>query len=225
MRIVKPQSQILQMPNYSDSLRLVEFAGRTCYKSIAGEKDEDAETFIRGIIKKGHLSVIEHAGASVHFIMDRGITHEIVRHRLCSFSQESTRYCNYSKKKFDKEITVIESLFHTIQSNDSAEVIRAKKRRRKSWVKGMEAAESYYFEQLELGASAQEARGLLPVDLKAEIVVTCNFRQWREVFTQRISKFAHPKMRQLMCPLLEEFKDMQPVFFEGVEVPLEGLDN
>lgn len=153
-----------------------------------------------------HESVIEHFSITVRFICDRGVTHEMVRHRLASFSQESTRYCNYSKGKFGGHITVIRPCFW---EHDTPEYNR--------WYAGCLMAEQVYLDMLKSGAKAQEARSILPNSLKTEIVMTANLREWKTVLRQRTAPMAHPQMRQLMTPLLAEFKSLIPVIYDGIE--------
>jgi thymidylate synthase (FAD) len=141
--------------------------------------------------------------ATVRLICDRGVSHEIVRHRLCSFSQESTRYANYSKEKFGNEITVIHPYFWDDGSEPFWE-----------WQKAMEACEKAYLNLLNGGAKAQEARSVLPNSLKTDIVVTANMREWRHIFKLRCGKAAHPQMRQSMLPVLNEFHTRIPVLFD-----------
>ena len=150
----------------------------------------------------GHEAVIEFGSMAVRFITDRGITHELVRHRLCSFVQESTRYCNYSTGKFNNEVTFIEP----VGLDNSSRI---------DWAAGCESAEIRYFKLLEEGATPQQARAILPNCTKAEIVVRANFREWRHIFKLRaISKAAHPDMRVLMIPLYKQCKDLLPCVFD-----------
>lgn len=107
MKIIEPFVELINAPDYKTLLTIIEAAGRTCYKSEDKITDGSAEKFVRGIIKRGHEAVIEHGSLTVRFICDRGVSHEIVRHRLAAFCQESTRYCNYGKEGFGGEITVI----------------------------------------------------------------------------------------------------------------------
>jgi thymidylate synthase (FAD) len=159
------------------------------------------------IRKRGHLSVLEHQSVTVRVICDRGVTHEIVRHRLAAYTQESTRYCNYSKGKFGGEITVIDPIFF---SHDSEKY--------KVWKDTIAKIEEAYNKLIELGATPQEARSVLPNSLKTEIVMTMNLREWRHFFTLRTSVAAHPQMREIAVPLLEEFKNRIPVVFDDIEV-------
>lgn len=189
----------------TDVLRKLERYGRICYKSENLMENNDTETFIQSKLALGHESIIEHEKATIMFICDRGITHEIVRHRIAAYSQESTRYCNYSKDKFGNEITVIEPFFFV------------GKKAYDNWKESCLCAEKNYLDMLNLGCSPQEARSILPNSLKTEIVVTYNFREWRHFFRLRCSPAAHPQMRQVAIPLLLQFKDKIPVLFDDIE--------
>ncbi|MFW5791060.1 MAG: FAD-dependent thymidylate synthase [Desulfohalobiaceae bacterium] len=207
MRIVPPSFEILAMPDGDDILKLIELAGRTCYKSEDKITADSAMGFIRRIVASGHMSVIEHASVTVRFVCDRGVTHELVRHRLASYSQESTRYANYSKDKFGNEITVIRPLFWKEGSPEYAE-----------WLSAMQQAEQSYLRLISGGARAQEARSVLPNSLKTEIVMTANLREWRHVFALRCDAAAHPQIREVMLPLLDELhRRLPPVFSDLYE--------
>lgn len=160
---------------------VIERAARTCYQSEGKIGPGSAGKLIAKCIKRGHESVLEHAVASVRFVCDRGISHEIVRHRLASYAQESTRYCMYNTG-----ITVIEPPGLT------CEKLRA------PWVEGVAGDERAYQQMLALGKPAQIARANLPTCLKTEIVMTTNFREWRHVFKLRLAKNAHPQIQSLM---------------------------
>ncbi len=203
MKIIRPSHEILSMPDGDAILKLIELAGRTCYKSEEKITPDSAKKFATGIIKSGHHSVIEHVSITVRFVCDRGISHEIVRHRLASYSQESTRYANYSKDKFGSKITVIKPLFWEEGSPEYEE-----------WASAMREAERHYMKLLSLGAKAEQARSVLPNSLKTEIVMTCNVREWKWVFKLRCSKAAHPQIRELMLPLLKELHEKIPVLFD-----------
>lgn len=205
MKIVLPSHEILFMPEAEEILKNLELAGRTCYKSEDKITVDSARGFIGRILKSGHHSVIEHANITVRFICDRGVTHELVRHRLASYSQESTRYANYSKDKFGREITVIKPLFW---AEDSPEY--------KQWAEAMRQAESAYMQLIDLGARPEQARSVLPNSLKTEIVMTCNIREWRHVFALRCHAAAHPQIRELLKPLLKDLYDRLPVLFEDL---------
>ncbi|NJB68777.1 thymidylate synthase (FAD) [Desulfobaculum xiamenense] len=202
MRIVPASYEIMAMPDGADVLRHIEAAGRVCYKSEDKITDGSAEAFIRRIIAGGHESVIEHASATVRFVCDRGVTHELVRHRLASYSQESTRYANYSRDKFGREITVIRPLFWAEGTGEY-----------RLWHEAMEHAERLYMQLVDAGAKAQEARSVLPNSLKTEIVMTANLREWRHVFRLRCDGPAHPQIREIMLPLLDEFARRLPAIF------------
>jgi thymidylate synthase (FAD) len=202
MKIISPSYEILYMPSPAEILQRIEQAGRTCYKSEDKITDDSAKAFVERLIKSQHLSVLEHMNITVRFICDRGVSHELVRHRLSSFSQESTRYCNYSKGKFGSEITVIKPPFwneRTIEYRD--------------WKYAMMDAERFYLNLIRYGARPEEARSVLPNSLKTEIVMTANLREWRHVFKQRCDKAAHPQMREIMCPLRDELIGLLPEVF------------
>ena len=206
MKIINPSFEILTdvSPGQNiQSLKLIEIAGRTCYKSEGAIGQETAGPFVAKICNVfKHESVIEHSILTVKFICDRGVTHEMVRHRLAAYSQESTRYCNYSKDKFGKEITVIKPLFFDEGSKAFS-----------LWKKGCEDAEIAYFSLIELGCSAQEARSVLPNSLKTEIVITANWREWRHILKLRCSDKAHPQIREVMIPLQNTLIDLLPEIF------------
>lgn len=193
MNVVFPSVEIIAMDDSSNILKRIESAGRTCYKSEDKTTSDSAPVFVSRILRTGHHSVIEHASCTVRIICDRGVTHEIVRHRLASYSQESTRYANYSNAKFGREITVIRPCFW---SDDSAEYA--------IWYKSMLQAEQTYLALIDQGSSPQQARSVLPNSLKTEIVITCNLREWRHIFKLRCASNAHPQMREIMLPLLAE---------------------
>ena len=202
MKIISPSHEILYMPSSTDILKHIELAGRTCYKSEDKITDDSAKGFVERLIKSGHESVIEHMSITVRFICDRGVSHELVRHRLAAYSQESSRYANYSKDKFGSEITVIKPPFWYEKSIEY-----------RDWKYAMESAEKYYFNLLRYGAKPEEARSVLPNSLKTEIVMTCNLRQWRHVLRQRCDKAAHPQMREIMLPLRNELRELLPEVF------------
>ena len=209
MKLVKASATIL-----ASTLNLeqtIELAGRVCYKSEDKINETSAAEFVSKIRSINHESVLEHGSITVRFICDRGVSHELVRHRIASFSQESTRYCNYSKDKFDNGITFIESCFWNTNSPDDINKYNA-------WVHACEAAEKTYLHLVQCGATAQEARSVLPNSLKTEVVMTANPREWRHVFKLRAAKAAHPQMREIMVPLLVEFKSLWPSLFNDIEV-------
>ena len=206
MNIIEPGFEVLDDLDGRRMLRKIEAAGRICYKSEENITDGSAEIFVRSILKNGHESVIEHEKISVRVVCDRGVSHEIVRHRIASYSQESTRYCNYSKEKFGKELTFIKPVFW---EEDSKEY--------QLWKNLMKKTEASYNELIEMGAAPQEARSILPNSLKTEIVITMNLREWRHFFRLRTSKKAHPQMRQISRMILEYFQENIPAVFDDID--------
>lgn len=205
MKIIKPSIEILDKIDGDEILKKVEKIGRVCYKSEEKITTESSKKFVSNILKSGHESVIEHEKISVRFICDRGVSHEIVRHRIASYSQESTRYCNYSKDKFGNEITVIKPLFWDEGSREY-----------EIWYEAMKHSEKAYQDLIQLGAKPQEARSILPNSLKTEIVVTMNLREWRHFFKLRTAANAHPQMREIACMALAELKQEIPVIFDDI---------
>ena len=208
MRIIEPGYEILDAMDGAMMLQKIEKIGRVCYKSEDRITPDSAEVFLRQILKSGHESVVEHEKITVRIICDRGVSHEIVRHRIASYSQESTRYCNYAKDKFGNEITVIRPSFWAEDSEAFG-----------IWQEAMALAERQYFALLAAGAKPEEARSVLPNSLKTEIVCTMNLREWRHFFKLRTSKRAHPQIREVAIPLLKEFQEKIPVVFEDIAVP------
>jgi thymidylate synthase (FAD) len=211
MKIVEPGFEILSplkdgKLDAEAMLRLIERAGRICYKSEERIGPGTAERFVEMIIKRKHESVLEHASITVLFVMDRGVSHEIVRHRLCAFSQESTRYCNYGKSG---EVTFIRPIWWGSDPDQSLIDLY----RWNTWYRAMELAEFAYLELLRYGAKPEQARSVLPNSLKTEIVVTANLRQWRHILEQRTAPQAHPQMRQVICPLAAELAAAMPSVF------------
>ena len=207
MHIILPSIEIIDSIDGIKIIKKIEKIGRVCYKSEGKITEDSAEKFISNIIESGHESVIEHETISVRVICDRGVSHEIVRHRIASYSQESTRYCNYSNEKFGKELTVIKPIFWT---EDSIEY--------KVWLEMMNEIEKKYNMLVDMGAKPQEARSILPNSLKTEIIMTMNLREWRHFFKLRTSLRAHPKMREIAIIILEKFKKEIPVFFDDFVV-------
>ena len=214
MNIIKPSVEIIDMDDYDRIVKKIEKIGRVCYKSESNISDGTAERFIGNILRRGHESVIEHEAITVRFTCDRGVTHEIVRHRIASYSQESTRYCNYTSDKFGNEITVID-----IASGFEYDLSKPEDQKKyEIWKRSMEETEKKYFELLDAGATPQEARSVLPNSLKTEIVITMNLRAWRNFFRLRVDKAAHPQMREVAGIALKEFKEKLPLFFEDIEM-------
>jgi thymidylate synthase (FAD) len=205
MKLINQSYKVLSGIDGNTILKNIERAGRTCYKSEQLITVDSANKFVGTLIKNGHESVLEHEKISILFVCDRGVSHELVRHRLASFSQESTRYCNYSNDKFGNELTFIEPIW-AADNNDAYNI----------WFNSLLQCELDYNKLISLGWQAQHARTILPNSLKTEIVVTANLREWRTIFKQRTTRAAHPQMRELMCPLLDELKLLIPVIFNDI---------
>lgn len=209
MKIIKASVEFMELVNGSEILRHLERCGRVCYKSEGKIEDGSAEKFIRNVIKRGHESVLEHKSITVKFICDRGVSHEIVRHRIASFSQESTRYCDYG----GEGIVVIEPCYLDEGSDDY-----------EHWEFSCMVMDAEYETMRRNGCSPQEARAVLPNSLKTEVVMTANIREWRHFLRLRCSKAAHPQMREVAIPLLQLFYDEMPVLFEDVYAEVHGND-
>ena len=205
MKVIKPSVEIIDVFDGLDVIRKLELCGRVCYKSEHKMNDASPYKFIQNIIKRGHESVLEHFSFTVKFICDRGVSHEIVRHRIASYSQESTRYCNYSKDDFGSEITVIEPCFLVPGTKAYTD-----------WHTLCLNAEIAYFNMLDWGCTPQEARVVLPTSLKTELVMTANIREWRHFLKLRTSPAAHPQMREVVGLLLKELKVKIPVVFDDI---------
>ncbi len=205
MKIIKPSIEVLTKIDGDEFLKDLEMAGRVCYKSEDKITTDSAKTFVHSIIKSGHESVIEHKSISVKIVCDRGVSHELVRHRIASFSQESTRYCNYGKDKFENSLTFIKPCFW---EEDGVEY--------RKWYAALQVCENAYLELIQCGASPQEARSVLPNSLKTEVIMTANLREWRHFFKLRTSEKAHPQMREVAIAILNEFKELLPVVFDDV---------
>lgn len=205
MKIIKAGYEIMDELDGAAILKKIERVARTCYKSEDKITDGSAEKMVRALIKRGHEAMLEHFSFSVKFIVDRGVSHEIVRHRVASFAQESTRYCNYGNQG---EITVIKPCFWDEASSEYL-----------SWKHGCQTAERRYLELMGYEASPQEARSVLPNSLKTEVVMTANLREWRHFFKLRALGLygkPHPQMVEVALPLLEECKRMIPVVFDDL---------
>ena len=207
MKVIKPSWRIAALTEADPTrlMRHLEAMGRICYQSEDAITEDSYKKFLQGIIKRDHGAVLEHATVTAVVICDRGVSHEIVRHRIASYCQESTRYCNYSKGKFGSEITVVGPPFWDESSPEY-----------ETWKHACEATETAYFELLELGATPQEARDVLPNSTKTQIAITMNIREWRHFFRLRCSPAAHPQMVEIACKGLVEFYDYFPCLFEDI---------
>lgn len=210
MQAIKAYTQIYNDFDGQKILEKIEKVARTCYKSEGKIQEGSAAKMVASLIKSGHEAMLEHASVTVKFVVDRGISHELVRHRLASFAQESTRYCNYSKDDFGSEITFI-----------IPEYLEYKSEGWNIWKESMKQAEAAYFKMLDFGLSPQQARAVLPNSLKTEVVMTANLREWRHFFKLRAlgtTGKPHPQMLEVTVPLLEDFKQMIPVVFDDLVV-------
>ena len=210
MQAIKAYTQIYNDFDGQKILEKIEKVARTCYKSEGKIQEGSAAKMVASLIKSGHEAMLEHVSVTVKFVVDRGISHELVRHRLASFAQESTRYCNYSKDDFGSEITFI-----------IPEYLDYKSAGWNTWKETMKACEDSYFKLLDIGLTPQEARAVLPNSLKTEVVMTANLREWRHFFKLRAlgtTGKPHPQMLEVTVPLLEDFKQMIPVVFDDLVV-------
>lgn len=206
MRIIKPGFELITPIDGKVIMERLEECGRVCYKSEDKITEGSAEKFLANIVKRGHEAVLEHCSFTVKFIVDRGVSHEIVRHRMASYCQESTRYCNYSKDGFGSEIAVIAPCYLE-EGTDGWEL----------WMRGCQSCEDAYFDLLEWGCTPQEARAVLPNSLKTEVVMTANIREWRHFLRLRTSAAAHPQIREVAVPLLHELQRLLPVLFGDIK--------
>lgn len=213
MKLVKAHAKIYTPYTHEmavEELKRIEMAGRTCYRSEANNDSGDLDKtyeFVKRLIKSGHESVLEHSSMTVIFVVDRALSHEIVRHRLASFSQESTRYCNYSKDKFSNELTFIKPE----TSLDSYGLFG------EEFLNTCYEAERRYLKLTSEGVPPEIARDILPNCLATKLVVTANYREWRHIFKLRTAKAAHPKLRRVMLYLLDDVKKIIPVVFDDIQ--------
>lgn len=215
MKIIDPSYTILRpcaldAVARKDALHAIADAARTCYKSTG----TDDATLVMQLVRSGHEAMLEHYGLTVRFVVDRGVSHEIVRHRLASYAQESTRYCSYDKEKFGSEITVI----RPVGFGEGTERYRI-------WKEACEAGEKAYFALLNEGVAPEFARDVLPTSLKTEIVVTMNLREWRHFLALRAvgtTGKPHPQIRQVALPLLHELAAWLPEVFSDLDEKTEG---
>jgi len=203
-----------------EQLKRIEIAGRTCYQSLKGKvTNKSASNFISMLIKRGHLSVIEHSSLTVRFKnLSRGFTHELVRHRLCSFSQESTRYVDYAKGCDKPDLDRFQIVVIAPPHKDENEKIKLENGRELSFKDMINEVEMFYRGLRKAGWAPEDARQILPTGLKAEIVVTANFREWMHIMYLRTSKFAHWEIRSVMIDLLKRLKKILPPIFEPFHI-------
>ena len=214
MKMIKAGYEIIR-PNIDDGgagrdaiYRLIELAGRTCYKSEDRIKADSAAKFVRALVKNRHEAMLEHASMTVKFTVDRAVANEIVRHRIASYAQESTRYCNYGADKFGNEITVIEPCYLVKETKGW-----------EAWYKACKVAEKMYFDMLDFGCLPEQARAVLPLSTKTELVMTANMREWRHFLNLRAAGATgrpHPQMLEVTKPLLGGLKTYMPELFGDI---------
>lgn len=208
MRVINAGYEIISDLNGAEILKHIERCARVCYKSEDRITDGSAEKMVAALIRSGHEAMLEHYSFTVKFICDRGVSHELVRHRIASFAQESSRYCCYAKDKFGKELTFINPCFWEPDSDNYAR-----------WFHEMDEAEKTYLAMIEDGATPEQARDILPISIKTEIVMTANLREWRHFFKLRAEEVTgkpHPQMLEITIPLLKELKQKVPVVFDDI---------
>lgn len=208
MRVINAGYEIISDLNGAEILKHIERCARVCYKSEDRITDGSAEKMVAALIRSGHEAMLEHYSFTVKFICDRGIANELVRHRIASFAQESSRYCCYAKDKFGKELTFINPCFWEPDSDNYAR-----------WFHEMDEAEKTYLAMIEDGATPEQARDILPISIKTEIVMTANLREWRHFFKLRAEEVTgkpHPQMLEITIPLLKELKQKVPVVFDDI---------
>lgn len=210
MKIINQSHRILWNPG-----DVIEQAARTCYRSEDKiTEDSSSDKLIKDLlVARGHTAMLEHSVLSVEFVTDRAIANELTRHRLCSFAQESTRYCNYSKDKFGGELTFIEPewVYDCREGDYDQQCGRL-------WYSTCKLAEGAYLELLNEGLKPEDARCVLPLSLATKLVMTTNYAEWRHILKLRTAKGAHPQMRALMIPLLKELQEKIPVIFDDIKV-------
>ncbi len=205
MKIIEPSVELMTPFDDNEVLKFIETCGRVCYRSEKNITDDSAPRFIRNVIKHGHESVLEHFSCTFKIICDRGVMSELTRHRLASFSIESTRYCDYSGNKFGGELTFIKPCFWTEQDNNYA-----------IWENRLRLIEIGYKNLRDNGCPPEQARAVLLNSLATTIVMTANLREWRHILKLRTAKDAHPQMRQVAIMILDILKEKLPVVFEDI---------
>lgn len=201
MKIIKPYVEIISEIDSNEVLRDIEMYARTCYQSLDKMKQDMDSTkqFVHNIITRGHESVLEHRTVSVRFVVSRAIANEITRHRICSHSQESTRYVKYDSIEFIEPRLL-----------DTEPYMR--------WREVMEFSEIAYKRMIKCGCKPEIARTVLPLSTKTELITTANLREWRHFLKLRCNQAADPEMRRVTIPLLGQFVEMIPVVFDDIEV-------
>lgn len=217
MKLIRPKAQLLYVPKRQFILTHIERAARTCYQSFeknTAEKEELAERLLSSCLKQGHHSVFEHVSVTVRIICDRGVSHELVRHRIAAYSQESTRYCAYDGSIVFILPPWIKDISPGVYADENEGYLESKNWQ---WAIAMKNAEAAYQSLRREGWSPQRARAVLPNSLKTEIIMSANLREWRHIFTLRCSTKAHPQMREIMLPLLADFHQrVMPLYYQDL---------
>lgn len=214
MKIIDPSHQFIAQADRATSYRRIAEAARNCYRAELNATPKTDEEMVEKLMRLGHMSAIEHASVGVNITCDRGVSHELVRHRLATYSQESTRYCNYSGEKFGRELTFIRPSWMKPDEEDLTD--SPNKKKCIAWLEAMQNAEDSYLLMLDEGATPQEARAVLPNSLATKIAMTANLREWIHIFRMRCDVPAHPDMREVMRPILIDTHRAYPAIFTPV---------
>lgn len=205
MKIIEPTVEIEKV-NYNQIMKNLERACRTCYRSEDKTTEESYKTLLKNCITRGHESILEHEKITIRMICDIGVYKDLTRHRIASFSIESTRYCNYGKDKFNNQIKFIKPVNIEEGTNLYEE-----------WKTSCEEIEKHYIKMAQLGATPDQMRMILPHSTAALVTMTANIREWKHILSLRATKHAHPAVEQVMIPLLVHFKKNMPEIFENIE--------
>ena len=227
MKLIRESVELTILGEPLDSMsegklgRFLESCGRVCYKSENKITEDSHKKFLKTIIKSGHESILEHANISAKIVTNRGVTHELVRHRIgVAYSQESTRYCNYSGDRFGNELSFVVPVWVTDENlekyNNNTFVHDYMMDPVYIWKSQMQSAEHMYQYLLKLGWTPEKAREILPNSLATTIMTTFNLRAWRHVLKQRLDKKCHPQMRFMMFQLAENLNKYLPLFFSDI---------
>ena len=212
MKIIDPTFEYISAPTRVAAYEIIATAMRNCYRAELNAMPATDEQMVEKAVRLKHLSLLEFVDVAVNITCDRGVTHELVRHRLCSFAQESTRYCSYNGEKFGRELTFVRPSWVV----KDPECVADTSGKYQDWLAHMYSSEKAYMAMLDHGASGQEARSVLPNSLAAKIAVKANLREWIHIFRMRCDVPAHPDMRAIMIPLMLSMLDLYPVVFQPV---------
>lgn len=228
MKTLTPYAKMLSnTPSISDTgfspfhgielLKKIEWCGRISHRSEDAQTDTSYERFIKAVvIGKGDWSIVEHASVSVEAVVDRGITHEWVRHRLGAYTQESTRFVNYETKMLPSFVVPDLDSSRQPEAWGHISLNELKHRRKTVWLQAIESVESAYAQLVTMGISPQLARSVFPNALAAKIIITYNLRMWRHFLIMRTTAEAHPQMKEVTIPLLGEFQKYIPILYDDI---------